>query len=616
MGSAEIAMLFGTTRETPSTFYISAAEGNDTNDGLSPATPWQTLSKVNAREMIPGDSLLFRSGDTFVGRLTIISEGGNESLPVVITSYGSGAKPILDGDGYLSAVLIQNSSHIHLSNLEITNENEISKPGVSEDKRYGIYFENTYSDGTTFDHYQLERLTFRNIYQTTQISDNDQTGINAHAITSTGSWGDEIHPIRFRNMRIEHCYFTGTSRHAVVLKAVENLELRHNLIQHVGGAGIVVAANSRDVLVEYNTTDHTGSGIDPRMAGRGSGIWCFKSKNVVVQYNKFLYARGIKDSYGMHIDHSNRNVVYQYNYSEGNEGGFVEILGNNINVGYRYNVSIGDGWRKRGPTYGQIFWFTGWAGDPQNPLGSDSIFVYNNSIFIPDTIQPGIFIKAAKHTRVCNNIIYASNGFGDVVINNDPDLNEFDHNLWYGTFPDFDTQGRPYRGEHAVYQNPLFKKQVVTDSAGFILRIGSPAIGTGRLMLTPGIDHQYDYFHNHGGEDYYRNPVSETNLPNIGAFNGEAHTGLIPRKSEAGATISLYPNPVKADQPIVFKMPDQFNNKTLHIQIVDLEGKILFEKTLQSNGDIQLVPEPLVPGNYLIKIQAGDSLSSNQLIVI
>ena len=68
-------------------------------------------------------------------------------------------------------------------------------------------------------------------------------------------------------------------------------------------------------LVEKNITNYSGSCIDSRMAGRGSGIWCFRSKNLTVQYNKFMHAKGIHDSYGMHIDIGNQNVVYQYNYS-------------------------------------------------------------------------------------------------------------------------------------------------------------------------------------------------------------------------------------------------------------------------------------------------------------
>ena len=46
-----------------------------------------------------------------------------------------------------------------------------------------------------------------------------------------------------------------------------------------------------------------------------------------------------------YIDCGKENVVFQYNYSYNNEGGFVEILGDNINCGYRYNIGVNDGYR-------------------------------------------------------------------------------------------------------------------------------------------------------------------------------------------------------------------------------------------------------------------------------
>ena len=36
------------------------------------------------------------------------------------------------------------------------------------------------------------------------------------------------------------------------------------------------------------------------------------------------------------------NITTSYN----NEGGFAEILGDNINCGYRYNISVNDGYRE------------------------------------------------------------------------------------------------------------------------------------------------------------------------------------------------------------------------------------------------------------------------------
>lgn len=599
-----------------SAFYISSTDGNDSNDGLSTSTPWKTIERANLLEMIPGDSLLFKSGDTFKGRLFIQSEGGVDSLKVVISSYGTGSKPVIDGDGYLSSINILNSGNIHLSNLEITNEEVQLQEGVSEKLRYGLFLENSYSNGTTFDNIHLENLTFINIYQTLQIDDNDQTGVNAYAITSTGSSWDDPNPARFRNILIENCYFTRTSRHALILKAVQNLVLRNNLFQHVGGAGIVVGANCEDVLIEYNTTDHTGSSIDGRMAGRGSGIWCFTSTNVVVQYNKLLYAQGIKDSYGMHIDYGNRNIVYQYNYSEGNEGGFVEILGKNVNIGYRYNVSIGDGWRKRGPTYGQIFWFSGWAGDPQNLIASDSIFVYNNSIYVNDTIKPGILISEAKNSRIYNNIIYAANGIGDVVIKNNPFLNDFNNNLWFNSISNLDTDGRIYWGDNAITQDPLFQNQIVNDSSDFILSGNSPAIGKGKLIAAPEIDRPFDYFLNHGGKDYFNNPVSLVENPNIGAYNGNGVMVNLSKNDNPKIPILLFPNPTHQNQTITITIPDQNLFEDISIKVFDLDGKIIHKELYLGNSEIKLFTEQFSPGYYMIQVTAENYFDVKQLILL
>ncbi|NOR73722.1 MAG: hypothetical protein GQ525_01045, partial [Draconibacterium sp.] len=319
----KIVVLTDTTARKASVIYISSSSGDDSNSGLTPETAFKTLGKINSLDLLPGDSLFFKSGDTFVGKLSIVNESGSSEKPILVSNYGDGDLPVFDGDGYLAAIHVVNSSYLHFSNIEIKNDGGPSQPGTSEDLRYGMYIQNSFSDGTTFKHYRLNNLTFKNIYPTTQISDNDQTGINAHAIITSGSWGDEIHPTRFSDMRIENCFFTRTGRHAAVFKAVDQLNIKNSLFEHVGGAGMVIGGGCTNILVENNITNYTGSSLDSRMAGRGSGIWCFRSKNLTVQYNKFMHAKGIHDSYGMHIDIGNRNVVYQYNYSEDNEGGFV-----------------------------------------------------------------------------------------------------------------------------------------------------------------------------------------------------------------------------------------------------------------------------------------------------
>ena len=612
----KIVISSDTAARQSSAFYISSTTGNDDFNGFSPAMAWRTLEKVNALSLVPGDSLFFKAGDTFVGKLEIVNEGGLPDKPILIESYGDGSKPVFDGDGYLSVIHVVNSGHLLFSNLEIMNNGGQPQAGNPDKLRYGLYIENTLSEGTILEHYRLSGLTFINIYPTIEVTDDDKTGVNAHAIITNNSGSNDDHPTRFGDMLIENCLFTRTARHATVFKAVNNLVIRNNLFDHVGGAGMVIGSRCTNILVEGSTTNHTGSKIDSRMAGRGSGIWCYRSTNLTVQHNKFMHAKGIKDSYGMHIDIGNRNVVYQYNYSEGNEGGFVEILGANVNVGYRYNLSVGDGWRNRGTQPGKIFWISGWSGDAANPVGSDSIFIYNNSIYVRDTIEPVIrIVSVTKNTRIYNNIIHVSNGFGAVLIENDAGFNDFDHNIWFGNIPVTDEDGELYRGPNAMVSDPMYQFEIVTDSSGFILQPGSPALGSGKLISKAEINHPYDYFLNNGGRDYFGNAVPSSVQSNIGAYNGggvevSTYAGL-----NAGLPVNIYPNPVLEHEPLIIEIQSHVNVQDLTIQVVDISGKIRLEQKFQQQHKINLMTDQLTQGIYLIKIRAGNFIGTKHLLV-
>jgi hypothetical protein len=317
-----------------------------------------------------------------------------------------------------------------------------------------------------------------------------------------------------------------------------------------------------------------------------------------------MHAKGIHDSYGMHIDIGNRNVVYQYNYSEDNEGGFVEILGENINVGYRYNLSVGDGWRKRGNRYGQIFWFAGWSGDPKNPIGSDSIFVYNNSVYVRDSITPGIWIEeVSKNALIYNNIINVANEFGPVVIKNSANFNNFDYNIWYGNIPVTDEDGQNYRGPNAKTSNPMYKDEVVTNSSGFILKSGSPALGAGKLIA------------NNGGVDYYGNVVSNTSPPNIGAYNGEGEGVSAFAGFNLEESFSMYPNPVQNDKVLMLEIPSHLNVQDLMVQITDVTGKIKFEQSFRQQFRITIETNELPRGSYFVSVKTGTYCQTKQLLI-
>ena len=77
------------------TYYVSNT-GNNTNSGLTKALAWQTLNKINSTTFSPGDNILFQKGNTFYG-LLMITSSGNSANPIIFSSYGKGANPVITG---------------------------------------------------------------------------------------------------------------------------------------------------------------------------------------------------------------------------------------------------------------------------------------------------------------------------------------------------------------------------------------------------------------------------------------------------------------------------------------------------------------------------------------
>ena len=78
------------------TSYYFSTSGSDANTGTSSASPFKTITQLNKLVLKPGDSILFKCGDTLRGQINL-NYSGTSSLPIVFTSYGSGAKPVISG---------------------------------------------------------------------------------------------------------------------------------------------------------------------------------------------------------------------------------------------------------------------------------------------------------------------------------------------------------------------------------------------------------------------------------------------------------------------------------------------------------------------------------------
>jgi len=131
----------------------------------------------------------------------------------------------------------------------------------------------------------------------------------------------------------------------------------------------------------------------------------------VIEHNRFDHANGPGDSAGVHIDYNCSDVIVQYNFSANNAGGFCEILGNNYNCAYRYNISVNDGHRVKGVNgafqEGKIFWLSGYQGDQKKNAGPYNSYFYNNTVYVSGNIVPKVAVSSSSDgVLIANNIFY------------------------------------------------------------------------------------------------------------------------------------------------------------------------------------------------------------------
>ncbi len=111
-GSLRISMLMlffifaVSLRGNAKNYYFSISSGNDaytSTQAQSTSTPWKSITKLNAifSTLVAGDSILFKRGDVFYGNI-ITNKSGASGNPIVISAYGTGAKPVISGFTRLS----------------------------------------------------------------------------------------------------------------------------------------------------------------------------------------------------------------------------------------------------------------------------------------------------------------------------------------------------------------------------------------------------------------------------------------------------------------------------------------------------------------------------------
>ena len=531
----------GSDNTDRTTFYISSSLGNDNSSG-SQSNPWKTLSKISNHEFEAGDSLFFKKGDTFSGRF-VVKGSGSEDKPIVFTSYGSGNKPILTGSGssisggdFQEAIYVNNEDNLVFQDLEIQNNRTRTRNDIDDSDSFGIYIHN--SGDEVMNNFVFKNITFKNVYAITQVDPSNQEAFNQFEVAGLRfftSWGKS----KIHNVLVENNFFTDLQRFGVHVKhsnANNGSDNRHtdfvfrdNEFKEIGGT-CILPSRARNVLIENNIFNKPGAKTNARMIGRGSAVWNWYSVNTVIQRNQAIGIRGILDSHGIHVDHSNVGTFIQYNYMEDCEGGFVEILGGNETAVYRFNISLNDGWRDN-PNWrnsNHTIWLNNKIGSSDGHESKDS-FIYNNTVIINRTNNPyetAIDIKS-ENTRIFNNIFYSINGssIGKKQVNIQDDDLKMTNNLFFGKidnrFIDND--------ENAISSDPKFYDESLGNAKGFQLLKESGAINSGiaysgnftHPAIPTGDSEIFANVESIPTVDFFGNKLEINSTPNVGACNAK-----------------------------------------------------------------------------------------------
>jgi parallel beta helix pectate lyase-like protein len=508
-GNAEAAPSQHTNNSVGATYYLDSRDGRDTNSGTSPALPWKTLDRVNAKTFLPGDRILLRSGSVWRGQLWPKGSGG-EGRPITVGMYGGGVKPFINGEGlFEDTLLLKNQEYWEISDLELTNT------GTGSAVRRAVH--------AALENYgEAHHLYFRS------LTIHDVNGIDTDKVKYDGGISytsiSDKKPSRFIDLRIENNEIYHVDRSGIFgwadswVRSKWNPSLgvvvRQNQLHDIGGDGIVVVATD-GAVVEHNVVAHANQ----RSEGYNVAIWAWSADNTLIQYNEAYGTKGQRDGEGFDSDWNSRNTIIQYNYSHDNDGGFLlicnegghdapESIGNTGTI-IRYNISQND--RTRGITL---------AGPVKDTL------VYNNTIYSgPDRVSD-LLLFADWHgwsdsTSFYNNIFYAAgnarfsygisraaNGAYTTAPGYGPSTNNrFDANLYYGLQPGNDDS-------HALTADPQFVDTARAgigraSLTGFALRPLSVARASGSLI--PG----------NGGRDFWGSAVPSCNKTDRGALQSD-----------------------------------------------------------------------------------------------
>ncbi len=528
-------------------YYIDSIAGNDNNDG-SLLNPWKNVSKLNTMTLVAGTEVFLKCGSTWSGQKLKFKGSGTPGNPIKVTSYGTGADPLLAGNGIVgeAVVYLYNQQYIEISNLEITNA---PNGPVNTDFFVGLYS----TTGTnpnplgadrrgvmvaldnfgTANHIYLKNL---NIHHIKGQLGNGTTTVNG-AIpkrtggifftvlgnTETSNSKSRFNDVLIDSSNIGYCenigiafdnewnvyYPGGTEYTDWYNRRYSNIKVSHNTVHHIGKNAMIIRCTDETGLIEHNVCYETALGTT------GNTMFTARAKGTVFQYNEGYYNRattqnvdpGNIDGSMYDPDFGSIGIIFQYSYSHDNSEGIYwgcnARSSNNNTTGVpdaqdtgctlRYCISQNDKGRLINFNY--------------SSAGNE---IYNNVFYTKSSLSPTIIVENDGNNHkynFYNNIIYNlssstsySWGSGAGV-----QTRTFSNNVFYGNHPSNEPTDPFKITADPKFVNPGSGVSTILFLDGYKLQSTSPALNNGKIIS------------NNGGFDFYGTPLPST-APNRGVY--------------------------------------------------------------------------------------------------
>jgi hypothetical protein len=346
-------------------YYVDNQNGSDNNDGKSVNTPWKTTGQINSIVFQPGDKILFKRDQLFPGDLHL-KGNGTESLPVMVSSYGAGKRPVISAVGKRYAVMLMNAENYIISDLEATGATEA-----------GIFA------GCSSDNLELKNIRVFNCF-VHDIGDSSKVSWDLSTVTGgiiivNGSLNDKGEPVFYNstinNVTIEDCSVFYNYRWTCISITSGRINgiagngnrIRNCTVAYSSADGIRMNG-VKDSFIEYCVLYRNGAWPNPEGHNLGGlGAWFFDAENCTIQYCEAGWVRTtVSDGGAFDIDYRQKNSTVQYCYGHHCASYGVSVFGAEstnptLNSTIRYNIFSSNAMDKKFGVQGEYFVFT-WSG--------------------------------------------------------------------------------------------------------------------------------------------------------------------------------------------------------------------------------------------------------------